>query len=475
MAKSKKYKKSDSKKASAKKPEKDAESNFMMKLMDNKWKVSAGIMAVLFAIVFIGPSLSGMFVTPSGGDTLEGLVLTIITDDSCELCDYSYGEDYFTTNAPDMTVRTVSFDSAEGQSLLEEMRISAVPAFVFTDDIEDISIFSQLQTYLTKVGDKYTIIPAWVTKMVDPSLGNTVVKLVSDGQSPTIEQTTIAYLYSTIPNVVLEEYTSTESTGQDLLTSNSASAPLFIYSEQEGTSDVVDALNEYFSGSAIPQGCSKVQSEASSSTLNGMDILTFDSTLTDLYTKTDVPKLEFFVMSFCPYGNLAEDIIEPVFDLFGEKVDIIPRYIVSADPSQADGYRSLHGPVELHQNVRELCVFYDFGEQAFWDFTSEVNEKCSSQNADTCWEPIAQAQGLDVNAIKTCEATRTSELMDNEIELTTLYGVTGSPTMIINGEKYLGQRTSEDLKTALCCAFSDAPSECDEILSSATQAASGSC
>ena len=88
---------------------------------------------------------------------------------------------------------------------------------------------------------------------------------------------------------------------------------------------------------------------------------------------------------------------------------------------------------------------------------------------------LALQRDEDVDAIKTCEATRTSELMDNEIELTTLYSVTGSPTLIINGEKYLGSRTSEDIKTALCCAFNDAPSECDEVLSSTTQAASGSC
>ena len=66
-------------------------------------------------------------------------------------------------------------------------------------------------------------------------------------------------------------------------------------------------------------------------------------------------------------------------------------------------------------------------------------------------------------------------LLKADEELTDKYGVTGSPTLIINGVDYSGARTSEAYKQAICSAFKTAPAECNQSLSTTGTAASGNC
>ena len=59
-----------------------------------------------------------------------------------------------------------------------------------------------------------------------------------------------------------------------------------------------------------------------------------DSTATDNtqqpenIPKTDRPKVDLYVMSFCPYGNLAEDTLLPAYNLLKNKVDFNVHFIV---------------------------------------------------------------------------------------------------------------------------------------------------
>ena len=103
--------------------------------------------------------------------------------------------------------------------------------------------------------------------------------------------------------------------------------------------------------------------------------------------KTQKPKVDLYVMSFCPYGNEAEDTIKPVYDLLKDKIDFAIHYIVTKGTSQEicedyinAGYFpdvetckekylnqrcveengewlcSLHGEPESTQNIRKICV-----------------------------------------------------------------------------------------------------------------------
>ncbi|MCX8206043.1 MAG: hypothetical protein N3H30_02325, partial [Candidatus Micrarchaeota archaeon] len=56
--------------------------------------------------------------------------------------------------------------------------------------------------------------------------------------------------------------------------------------------------------------------------------------------KSDKPSVKLYVMSYCPYGNLAENAFVEVIRLMGNKIDFEPVYILSGS---GGNYRSLHG------------------------------------------------------------------------------------------------------------------------------------
>ncbi|MDD5481615.1 MAG: thioredoxin domain-containing protein [Candidatus Shapirobacteria bacterium] len=187
--------------------------------------------------------------------------------------------------------------------------------------------------------------------------------------------------------------------------------------------------------------------------------------------KNDRPQAQLFLMSFCPYGNQAEEIMMPVVDLLKDSADIVPRYIVSKN---GDTYSSLHGDQELNQNVRELCV-YKYQPEIFWDFLKEINADCTYENADSCWTGPAKTVGIDINKISQCEKQEFSSLLDQEIVLTEEHNVSGSPTLLINDTLYQGGRSAESFKQAICSAFNNPPQECQETLGDEVGAAQGGC
>lgn len=206
-------------------------------------------------------------------------------------------------------------------------------------------------------------------------------------------------------------------------------------------------------------------------------------------SKSDRPELKFFVMSFCPYGNLIEDVLRPVFDLVGSKATIQPQYIfekinnlttycqtrfgdINKCPDYIKGgyfktedeckktitatyasqnykdclddktyikspsgdyYTSLHGRIEANQDIREICAWnLTSDKKPWWAFIDNVNKNCNAQNADTCWEEQAKKANLDTAKISECFNKDGIALMDKEIDLTTKYKVQGSPTLILN-------------------------------------------
>lgn len=196
------------------------------------------------------------------------------------------------------------------------------------------------------------------------------------------------------------------------------------------------------------------------------------------------PNVKFFVMSFCPFGNQAESGLAPVFRLLGEKVEWEPHYVIYSNYrgggpdyclDNESKYCSMHGIQELHQDVRELCIWKYYNHSIWWDFVLEINKLCNSRNADTCWEPIAKELNIDVNKINTCLKDEAESLLEKELELNERYGVRGSPTVFINDKQYSGGRAPENYKQAICSGFIDKPEECSQILGTTSSSASGGC
>lgn len=196
---------------------------------------------------------------------------------------------------------------------------------------------------------------------------------------------------------------------------------------------------------------------------------------------SEIPNVKFFVMTFCPFGNQAEDGLGPALELLGNSVEWEPHYVIYSDYAsgypdycldEENKYCSMHGIQELNQGVRELCVF-KYEKDKWWDFVYGVNEDCSSNDVDTCWESIAEEVGLDVQKIKDCEANEAIEMLEVEVQLNEEYGVSGSPTVFINDERYSGGRTPEEFKQGICSGFVTKPEECSETLEGGASAPSG--
>lgn len=196
------------------------------------------------------------------------------------------------------------------------------------------------------------------------------------------------------------------------------------------------------------------------------------------------PNVKFFVMSFCPFGNQAEEGLEPVFRLLGDRVEWEPHYVIYSNYATGypdycldkdNKYCSMHGIQELHQDIRELCVWKYYNASTFWDFVMKINEECNSRNVDECWESIANETGIDIDKIKECQESEAVTLLQNELDLNEEYGVRGSPTVFINDEQYSGGRSPEAYKQAICSGFITQPDECNQTLSAGSSSAAGQC
>ncbi|HHD92623.1 MAG TPA: hypothetical protein ENL06_03330 [Candidatus Portnoybacteria bacterium] len=200
------------------------------------------------------------------------------------------------------------------------------------------------------------------------------------------------------------------------------------------------------------------------------------------------PDVKLFVMAFCPYGNSAEDAITPVIKLLNSKINFRIDYIVGKD--QKNNFSSLHGEQELHQDVRELCV-QKYSPNKFLDFVEKINQQCSPKNADQCWEKVAQQANLDQQQIEQCQNKENNNLLNQEMvssqkeylvdDSTRFNGakkssITGSPTLVINGVIYSGDRTAQGYLHAICSAFKNQPTECHtKIQESNKKAPAGQC
>jgi len=197
------------------------------------------------------------------------------------------------------------------------------------------------------------------------------------------------------------------------------------------------------------------------------------------------PQMDFFVMSYCPFGNQAEEGIAPVYELLKDKADFNPRYVWYSNYQgggpqycldDASIYCSMHGIQEANQNVRELCVAQEYGMDEWFNFALAMNAQCSAQNADICWQGVAESLKLDVGKISACVEKDGMDLVKADKELGDKLGVRGSPQIFVDGQAYNGGRTPSEYQAGICSAFEDAPEECANALSdSGVQDTQGSC
>ena len=151
-------------------------------------------------------------------------------------------------------------------------------------------------------------------------------------------------------------------------------------------------------------------------------------------------------------------------------------------------YSSLHGRGELNQDIREICALKQAPSQdAWWNFVLAVNDNCTADDVDSCWEPQAQKAGFDPEAIKLCFSEQATDIIQKEMAVTDEYQAFSSPTFFVGSQEFppaqaydqegkatlkIGKntftqaqyRTPEAIKEAVCAAFGKTPKACSETL-----------
>ena len=189
--------------------------------------------------------------------------------------------------------------------------------------------------------------------------------------------------------------------------------------------------------------------------------------------KSERPKIQLFIMSYCPFGLQAQKVFLPVYELLGDKVDMNIRFV---------NYIMHPEEGEIDENLRQYCIQKEEKEK-YDDYLSCFIEEGSydQENFGICLERVNIDQGKmnacvaetdqDYNIYSQYEDQSTwldgmYPRFDIELDLNERYGVRGSPSLVINDVAMNSfERTPEGLKQLVCDSFVEQPEECSQVLS----------
>lgn len=201
--------------------------------------------------------------------------------------------------------------------------------------------------------------------------------------------------------------------------------------------------------------------------------------------KSDKPDVKLFVMTYCPYGLQAQKALLPVYNLLKDKADIGVYFVNYI----------MHDKKEIDENLRQYCI----QKEQMDKYSAYLS--CFVQAGD--FNGCLSSTGIDMHGLSSCVAQTDQQFnisagyndkstwlngnypqFNVQADLDTKYGVQGSPTLVINGKVVEVNRSPEEFKKAVCEAFTTAPAECSQTLSSdvtsvsfgsGTGSGSGSC
>jgi hypothetical protein len=171
-----------------------------------------------------------------------------------------------------------------------------------------------------------------------------------------------------------------------------------------------------------------------------------------------VAKVEFYVMSQCPYGVQVEKAITPVKQQLGDALDLTIDYI---GDGQAGAFQSMHGPAEVRGDIAQLCA-NNLAHDKLLDFVACQNEDMRS--VDTNWRECAGSTGIPLDGLEACiNGDQGQQLLAASFARAQERHATGSPTIFVNGEKYQGGRKPTDFLKEICRTIDNAAEACKNI------------
>jgi hypothetical protein len=175
--------------------------------------------------------------------------------------------------------------------------------------------------------------------------------------------------------------------------------------------------------------------------------------------KAAVARAQVFIMAHCPYGVQFLKAYAPVMDLLGKQANMSVDFV---------SY-SMHGPTEIVDNNVMYCI----EQNKSYNFTAYLRCFVVDENSTRCMA----ATGINPSAIAACSSALNQEYNNTypnypeEAAANAQYGVQGSPTFVLNGQQVDVGRSAEDIKEAICSAFTTPPAACNTNLSTFQEAA----
>lgn len=172
-------------------------------------------------------------------------------------------------------------------------------------------------------------------------------------------------------------------------------------------------------------------------------------------------KVEFYVMSQCPYGVQAVEGVKEALDKLGPDVDFTMDFI--GDTAADGSLTSMHGPKEVEGDIAQLCA----GKHAPGKYMNMVS--CMNKNPREIpgnWESCAQSTSMPVEKLKACfSGPEGKELLKASFARSASRGATGSPTIYVGGASYEGRRAPNDFLKGICAAHKEGatPAVCANI------------
>lgn len=183
--------------------------------------------------------------------------------------------------------------------------------------------------------------------------------------------------------------------------------------------------------------------------------------------KSDKPKVEAFIFSYCPYGLQFEKALFPVYDLLKNKADI---NIVAIG--------AMHGEFEHQESLRQISIEKLYNKDKLFAYLKEFDTNTdigSCSGEETCLNKYLPAiytkLGIDKTKVENYMKTNAEAIYQAQNARASELGIGGSPTFVINGVKVDVARNADAIKEAVCNAFSTAPTECSQTLSTTAASA----
>ncbi len=203
------------------------------------------------------------------------------------------------------------------------------------------------------------------------------------------------------------------------------------------------------------------------------------NTQTQEIPKSSKPTVDLFVMSHCPYGTQAEKGIIPAIEALGDTVDFNLRFV----------YYAMHPSYgEVEEQTRQYCIQKEQETKLLPYLKCFLGKTGTAADSEACLTEVKiDKTKLNACVTKTDKEFAISEnkddqskwlsgrypLFNTDKELNELYGIGGSPTLVINGVTVNSARDPASYLDTICQSFSDGnvPEACATKLSATAYSA----